>query len=60
MLDLTFAITALSVLIGLALAVALAAVVAGVAPVVVANRRERLARHESLVGYYGHRMAFGH
>ena len=60
MLDLTFTIAALSVLIALASAIAVAALVAGFGPLVAASRRDRLARHESLLGYYGHRTAFGH
>lgn len=60
MLDLTLTITVLTVLVGLAVAIALAAVVAGVTPTVIAHRRERLARHEGLVRYYGQRAAFGH
>jgi hypothetical protein len=60
MLDLTLTVTALTVLVAIALTIALAAVVAGIAPVVAANRRERLARHQSILGYYGHRTAFGH
>ena len=60
MLDLTLTITALTVLFAVALTVALGAVVAGLAPVVAANRRVRIDRHESLATYYGHRVAFGH
>ena len=60
MLDLTFTVTALSVLVAVAVTIGLAAIVAGVAPVVAANRRTRLARHESLGAYYGHRLAFSH
>jgi hypothetical protein len=47
MLDLTLTVTALTVLVLVALTTALVAVVAGVAPAVVGNRRARLARHES-------------
>ena len=60
MLDLTFTIAALSALIAVASGIAVAALVAGFGPVVAATRRERLAHHESLVGYYGHRAALGH
>lgn len=60
MLDLTFTVTALTVLVAVALTIALGAIVAGIVPALAANRRERLARRESLVGYYGHRLAHSH
>ena len=60
MLDLSLTVTALTVLVAVALAIGLAAVVAGVSPVVAASRHERLDRRESLGHYYGHRLALGH
>ncbi len=60
MFTLAFDFTVLFVIVGAAVLFAVVAVAAAGSVIVAANRRERLARHESLTGYYGHRFAFGH